>query len=501
MPPNIRKPGSVGRAYDVDLRIQDGEIQVGGSCVMLGYENVDNAEHFTLDGWLRTGDLGQIDKSGFLFLTGRSKDIINRGGEKIAPTEIEHAALRYPYVVEAAAFARPHETLGEEVGLAVTLSQGGTIADLKLALERELAAFKVPRRILVLDPLPRLGSGKIDRRALATLKSASEVDTPVRSNDLTAILVAQAWQKVLPDSTTETLGQTTDFFDAGGDSLAGAQFLFEVERLTGRVLATNLLYEHPEFGAFIDAVNAAPLRMADLGDDPKHRFLQSRLSRWNAPEVEAVPFMRVVNAQAPNAPLFWCVQAEDEYQQLAKAFENDRPLYLMRSLFLMLGKDDVANDALAFDYAKAICVLYPDGDINLGGFCEGAKIMRFAAAHLLEMGRSVRVLISWDQWFDKALDVPVLHLWSDERYEIYQRTNPFPERAIARAHPAGYEVVNVGGTHSQVLTQGPLDPFIDKIHQALATGITCERDAGVAVFDTQTSGEISVVGRRFFQAL
>ncbi|MEP5153205.1 AMP-binding protein [Planktotalea sp.] len=499
LPPETRKFGSVGKAFEVDLRIHDGEIQVRGDAVTSGYESTDSETHFSDGEWLRTGDLGHLDEDGFLFITGRAKEMINRGGEKISPHDIEHAALSYSGVIEAAAFAKSHPTLGQDVGLAVTLAQDGTLDALKSALKEHLADFKRPRKILVLDPLPRLGSGKIDRRALSAMDApAPEVEIETIQNALST-LIAKAWRSVLPDSAEGEPKPSTDFFDAGGDSLAGAQFLFEVERMTGRALPVNLLFDAPEFGAFVEAVQNAPIKTSANSSDPKHIFLESRLKDWDAPAVAGVPFMRVLNGDAPGAPLFWCAQEEGEYQQLANAFAGKRPLYLMRSLFLMLGKNDDMNDVLARDYAEAINALQPSGAICLGGFCEGAKIMRFAAKHLMDMGRDVQVVISWDQWFDAPLEVPVLHLWSDERYERYQRTHLFPERAIAPAHPSGYDVIRVKGGHTEVLTQGPLDPFLARIEAALSGGVQSLPKLAPPVFDRPVKGRIRMIGSRLFK--
>lgn len=500
LPPERRKPGSVGRTFEVDLRIKDAEIQVRGASVTAGYEGNVTSDHITPDGWLRTGDLGRIDAEGFLFLTGRAKEIINRGGEKISPHEIEHAALSCDGVIEAAAFARPHPSLGEEVGLAVTFDAAGNLEALRKVLDAALAPFKQPRKILVLDPLPRLGSGKIDRRALVELEpeSVEQVYENVEDNVVTKHVVA-AWRAVLPSTEGRPLASNLDFFDAGGDSLAAAQFLFEVERLTGRALPVNLLYEAPEFGPFVQAVQDAPLRAFADASDPKHAFLQSRLATWKAHEVAGVPLMRALHVDTPGNPLFWCAQEENEYQQLSCAFEGKRPLYLMRSLFLMLGKNDEMSNALAAEYATAIAVLQPSGAIRLGGFCEGAKVMRFAARHLIEMGREVQIIIAWDQWFDVPLAVPTLHLWSDERYTLYQRKTPFPERAIAPAHPTGYEVLRVGGAHTQVITHGPLDAIIPKIEMALDAGICAEPHVFPAIFDRPVSGKIKTSTSLFFK--
>jgi acyl-CoA synthetase (AMP-forming)/AMP-acid ligase II len=120
------------------------------------------------DGWFRTGDLASLDEDGFLTLRGRKKELINRGGEKIAPAEIDDALMRHPAVAEAAAFAVPHPRLGEDVAAAVVLRQGltATPAELRNFLSGELAWFKIPRRILFRDHLPKGLTGKIQRQRL-----------------------------------------------------------------------------------------------------------------------------------------------------------------------------------------------------------------------------------------------------------------------------------------------------------------------------------------------
>ena len=182
LPPGVSKPRSVGVPTGIELAVIDGrnrplppgergEVSIKGSTVIDGYENNPeaNAAAFT-DGWFRTGDEGYVDDDGYLFLTGRLKEQINRGGEKISPLEVDEALLGHPSVAQAVTFAVPHPRLGEEVAAAVVATAGGSPVDareLRRFLSQSLAAFKVPRRILVLDELPKGPTGKLQRIGLA----------------------------------------------------------------------------------------------------------------------------------------------------------------------------------------------------------------------------------------------------------------------------------------------------------------------------------------------
>jgi len=182
LPPGTAKPRSVGLPAGVELAVVDsdgrpvqaagrrGEVAIRGETVTDGYENNPsaNAEAFT-DGWLRTGDEGYLDGDGYLFITGRLKEQINRGGEKVSPLEVDEALLGHPQVAQAVTFAMPHPKLGEEVAAAVVLEQGADVgeSDLRRHLSASLAAFKTPRRILVLDELPKGPTGKLQRAGLA----------------------------------------------------------------------------------------------------------------------------------------------------------------------------------------------------------------------------------------------------------------------------------------------------------------------------------------------
>ena len=181
LPPAERKPGTVGYGFGVEVNIMDeagnllakgelGEVVVKAPNVVDGYENNPqaNAKAFT-NGWFRTGDQGVIDQSGYLSLTGRLKELVNRGGEKISPLEVDNVILRHPAVEEVLTFAAPHKTLGEDVHAAVVLKATIDEKELKQYCSQYLADFKVPRKFHFLESLPRGATGKPQRLKMAQL--------------------------------------------------------------------------------------------------------------------------------------------------------------------------------------------------------------------------------------------------------------------------------------------------------------------------------------------
>lgn len=183
LPPKIRKPGTVGYGFNVDIAIMDeegnllpqaslGEVVVKGANLIDGYENNPDANATAfVNGWFRTGDQGTIDTDGYLRLTGRIKELINRGGEKISPLEVDNALLRHPKIAEALAFAVPHKSLGEEIHAAVVVKDEVTEKEIQEHCAKMLADFKVPKQIHILDVLPRGATGKLQRLAMAKLLS------------------------------------------------------------------------------------------------------------------------------------------------------------------------------------------------------------------------------------------------------------------------------------------------------------------------------------------
>jgi acyl-CoA synthetase (AMP-forming)/AMP-acid ligase II len=181
LPPGKRKPGTVGVAQGPEVELMDeegnilprgavGEVVIRGENVTKGYRNNPkaNAESF-VNGWFRTGDQGQFDEEGFLTIRGRLKEIINRGGEKISPREVDDVLMEHPAIAQVVTFAIPHRMLGEDVAAAVVLAEGATAtpAEIRAFAAERLAAFKVPAKVLILDEIPKGATGKLQRIGLA----------------------------------------------------------------------------------------------------------------------------------------------------------------------------------------------------------------------------------------------------------------------------------------------------------------------------------------------
>ncbi|MFN3327117.1 MAG: AMP-binding protein [Bryobacteraceae bacterium] len=272
LPPGVRKPGSVGRAAGPEIAIMNdrgdllgagetGEVVIRGANVTPGYKRnaAANEAAFT-GGWFRTGDQGRMDEDGYLYLTGRLKELINRGGEKIAPKEVDEMLLEHPAVRQAVTFAVPHAQLGEDVAAAVELRSGQLVSESELqawAAER-LPAFKVPRLIRFVDRIPKGPTGKIQRVGLAGRLGIERLDDarPGRyvapRNELEE-QIAAIWRNLFPGT---RIGVEDRFEALGGDSLLAARMLNEVGALVG----TDLSYQQ-----FVREGTIASLAQAVVG--------------------------------------------------------------------------------------------------------------------------------------------------------------------------------------------------------------------------------------------
>jgi amino acid adenylation domain-containing protein len=262
LPPRTRKPGSVGLATGPEVAVVD-EAGARRPPGQLG-EVVVRGTQVAQDGWLRTGDLGFLDDDGYLFLTGRLKEVINRGGEKIAPREVDEVLLAHPAVAQAVTFGIPHPTLGEDVGAAVVLREQGSSTDaaLRRFVAGRLALFKVPGRVVIVDAIPRSATGKVERMTLAAtlgLTASGRAGGGERGDfagarTSTEALVAWIWSQVLG------LGQVSvddSFFALGGDSIRATLIVSRLRDALHVEISLRSFFEAPTIAGLAETIEAA----------------------------------------------------------------------------------------------------------------------------------------------------------------------------------------------------------------------------------------------------
>lgn len=256
LPPGPRKPGSVGIAAGPAVAVMDeegnlleagetGEVVIRGDNVTCGYENnpAVNEQAFA-KGWFRTGDQGYLDGDGYLFLTGRLKEIINRGGLKISPQEVDDALLAHPMVAQAITFAIPHPTLGEDVAAAVVLAGNRSASEREIRefVFSRLADYKVPSRLLILENIPKGPTGKPQRTGLAEkLKHVLEAVFVAPRTQGEEILAA-IWADVL---VVGKIGVRDNFFLLGGDSLKATQVMARLRDLFQVEFPLRMIFQSP----------------------------------------------------------------------------------------------------------------------------------------------------------------------------------------------------------------------------------------------------------------
>jgi acyl-CoA synthetase (AMP-forming)/AMP-acid ligase II len=269
LPPGRSRIGSVGLPASNEFAIlaedgrrlapgQMGEIIVRGPEVFAGYEGdpAASAEAF-FEGWFRTGDLGHVDDDGFLYIDGRVKELINRGGFKVSPSTVDAALRLHPDVEDAITFGVPHETLGEDVVAAVVVREAvdiGARAIRDFAFQK-LAPFMVPSRIVVVAQLPRAASGKVKRDDIAALlrpRLKPEFRPPRGEREA---LVARLFGEVLG---VEAVGAFDNFFELGGDSLRGAQLVGRINEDARAGLDVASLFRCPTVAEFAEELGASP---------------------------------------------------------------------------------------------------------------------------------------------------------------------------------------------------------------------------------------------------
>jgi len=410
----LRKLGTLGRPYGCEARIVDehglevpqgnvGEIVLKGPVVITGYAEPDEVNHGSWFGaWFRTGDLGRIDAEGFVLLTGRLKEEINRGGEKISPQEVEAALAGHPGVKAVAAFASPHPTLGEEVALAyVPVSNAVQVDDLRRWMQERMASHKVPKRFYSLETLPTTATGKVKRSELARIVEQGDWQGGA---DGRGQLTSEAYERALtqaldvkghghggedPEQVPATYIERTialvwgqelgkdrlllsdDFFLLGGDSITGVRCCARLTEMLGCKLDLAHLFKDPTLRGLASTVSA-----------------QGKEQRWK----NLAP-IRLTGSHIP----FVCVHGDEGNYNLPRVFRRDRPFIG----FMHQGEDGMGMRyktirSMARHYVSELLEALPEGPCIISGFSTGGIVAFEIARMLQEAGRQAPLLVILD---------------------------------------------------------------------------------------------------------
>jgi acyl-CoA synthetase (AMP-forming)/AMP-acid ligase II/acyl carrier protein len=333
-PVERRKPGSVGKAAGPEIAILDGkgrrlppgkrgEIALRGSTIARGYDNDATATAAAFrDGWFRTGDLGYLDEDGYLFIVGRIKDVIDRGGQKVAPAEVEQALLSHPDVVEAAVFSVPHKRLGADVAAAIVLRRDAEVSEggLRDFVRERLASFKVPGPIFIVPEIPKGPAGKIKRdELLAALSITLPTERVERGANLAAPRsemerkLAETWMELLE---VDQIGVDENVFVLGADSITVMQMLLRLRERFGVGFSFKDIFDAPTVAALAARIEqkksaAAPpslhhssMEITRVEDDgpPQLSILQEHALRIER-ELPGLPQFNVAFAYRLRGPL------------------------------------------------------------------------------------------------------------------------------------------------------------------------------------------------------
>lgn len=476
LPPEPRKPGAVGRSCGCEIRVcaadgaplatgQEGELWIRGPNVFSGYENdaLANAESFC-EGWFRTGDIGRIDADGCLFLTGRIKEIVNRGGEKINLREVDDALSSHAAILEAASFPVAHPTLGEDIAACVVLEPDAVVDDddLQAHLRTRLADFKVPRRILRVPFLPRTSVGKIDRTLLSERTGQSALVDPRPHEEPNALEteIASIWARELD---CPKVGVDDHFIDLGGDSLAAVRVLLGVENAMGPLPVAVL--RHPlttvrALGSLVSkqGVGGADQASPTLAEEFARRILLPVIATGPTPPVREGSTFKLANGSGRKPPIIWFFNGlQKAIKALSEHISEDQPIYGGYSgAAHFRWDDDVALDALADHYAAELQEMFPDADLRLGGNCQGGKLAWRVSQRLVAQGRRVcsMCLLEYAEPEVAEFEGELLMMFGIHSLQRHYRPIRWGSRSWARIFSRQPQIVWVPGMHGRFFSPG-----------------------------------------------
>lgn len=421
LPPAPRKPGSVGRPTGTAIAVmseagqplaagQTGEIVIRGAGVTSGYigDPEANRRAFT-NGWFRTGDQGWFDPEGYLFISGRTKEIINRGGETVSPREVEDVLLDHPSVTEALAFAMPDPRLGEEVAAAIVLAPGMAAEErsLRAFAATRLADFKLPRRIVFLDAMPTGPTGKPQRIGMAERLGLRGPDAPEPARhdadgepgSDTEKLLAHIWARTLR---LPLVGRGQDFFEAGGDSLSAIEMITEVERQTGATLSVADLFAAPNIRALSRLIESGPA--------------ERRVQRLFAIQPHG------------NGPAIFCIGAGPLMRELALGLGCEHPFLSPLCYDFSAMPHPCRIEDIAAYHVETIRTTQPVGPYFLAGWCIDGVLAWETARQLRAADQEVGLLVL----FDAVNEAASADAWRRLAAETMRRLREFGDAGLSR---------------------------------------------------------------------
>jgi oxalate---CoA ligase len=374
-PPGKRKPGTAGLISLSELSVvgpdgtpvpdgESGEIVVCGRTVSPDINESEGQR--SPERRLFTGDLGFVDSEAYLTILGRTKELINRGGEKISPYEVEKALLLHPLIQHAAAYSVPHPRLGENVSAAVVLKPGATatIQDIKTFLSNHLSASKIPQTVNLVEDLPKGPTGKVSRSELSTAMAKCKRNIAPPESPL-EFQIIEIWQSLLR---REDIGVDDDFFELGGDSLLAAQMLLQIEVIAHRKIAPSSLrtiYTIRQLAAMI-------IRTGDASEELVTR----------AKDGDGRPFFFCHGDFATRG--LWALKFVD-------LLKSPQPIFLLS----VCPEPDLSFSLVeaAKSYLPPLLAAQPSGAFRLGGFCNGGLLVWEIAHQLESLGRRVEFVV------------------------------------------------------------------------------------------------------------
>ena len=460
-----------------------GELCIGGLGVARGYRGSPELteQKFLRLGsppqrFYRTGDVAAWSADGELLYFGRLDDQMKIRGHRVDPGEVESSILMHPTVRKAAATWFETATGGRSIIAAIVLSDGATTSERELYgwLETRLPSAMIPSRFVFCLDLPATPSGKVDRVAIRRLAAEPLAPQGAMSRPLSSTEEALAviWRRVLE---VPSIAPESHFFTIGGDSLAAVRVLTQVEVDLGVDLPVQALFEAPTLRAFAARVDrahrrsraveawqalksrlrgflrrpAAPSEPSLQGESAILAQLRIYVAPWRGRRLSHDSLVVTLNERGTRAGLFWCLQGQREFEQLAAHLGADIPIHGMRSGHLVLDydrADDVA--ALAQTYADEIEAVQPSGPLHLGGNCQGGIVMHAVAQRLRQRDREVRLLILMEQRFVRPFPGKVALVFGRESHlNPYLEPDANPEAAFREAYPGGFEVEFIHGAH------------------------------------------------------